>query len=65
MTIEQAIRIIENVDICANQAETARNMAIDALKKKEEHLEIIRDLVGQFAYKVTVNGCPAYITGGL
>ena len=36
MTIEQAISIIEKVDICCNQAETARNMAIDALLEKAD-----------------------------
>ena len=34
MTSEEAIKIIEMVDICANAAETARDMAIDALKKQ-------------------------------
>lgn len=38
MTIEQAISIIEKVDICCNQAETARNMAIDAMREKSERL---------------------------
>ncbi len=33
MTREQAIKIIERVDICANAAETARDMAIAALKE--------------------------------
>lgn len=40
-------------------------IALEALREKEEHLEIIRDLVGQFAYKSTVNGRAAYTTGGL
>lgn len=35
MTREEAIKIIERVDICANAAETARNMAIAALKEPE------------------------------
>ena len=34
MTREEAIEIIKRVDICANAAETARDMAIDALKKQ-------------------------------
>ena len=36
MTYEDAIRIIKNVSICANAAETARNMALDALRMAEE-----------------------------
>ena len=35
MTREEAIKIIERVDICANAAETARDMAIAALKEPE------------------------------
>ncbi len=35
MTREEAIKIIERVDICANAAETARDMAIEALKEPE------------------------------
>lgn len=35
MTIEQAIDIIERVDICCNQAETARDMAIAGLRKMQ------------------------------
>lgn len=33
MTREEAIKIIERVDICANAAETARDMAIAALRE--------------------------------
>ena len=35
MTREEAIKIIERVDICANAAETARDMAIAALREPE------------------------------
>ena len=34
MTPLEAVKSIEKVDICANAAETAREMAIDALKKQ-------------------------------
>ena len=33
MTREEAIEIIKRVDICANAAETARDMAISALRE--------------------------------
>ena len=36
MTREEAIEIISRVDICANAAETARDMAIAALREQEE-----------------------------
>lgn len=36
MTREEAISILERIDICANAAETARDMAIAALREQEE-----------------------------
>lgn len=43
MTIEEAIDIISRVDICANAAETARDMAINALRKEalENHSQAL------------------------
>lgn len=35
MTREEAIEILKRVDICANAAETARDMAIAALRAEE------------------------------
>lgn len=40
MTREEAIRIIERVDICANAAETARDMAISALREQAKWIPV-------------------------
>lgn len=40
MTREEVISILERVDICANAAETARDMALDALREQEMKQEI-------------------------
>lgn len=63
MTIEQAISIIEKVDICCNQAETARNMAIEALREKAERenqepltLEELRQMTGYPVYMADLTG---------
>jgi len=47
MTIKQAIEIIKCVDICCNAAETARDMAIEALQEKadrESHMQWLDDI---------------------
>lgn len=56
MTAQEAIKIIERVDICANAAETARDMAIGALKKQIPQ-KPIRDSLADRACPV----CDAYI----
>lgn len=56
MTREEAIKIIERVDICANAAETARDMAIAALK--EPILVHCKDCKH---WKDGVEGCTDYV----